>query len=45
MSKKLKTEAVVRSRQSDPNDLTVVMQLINEQKELEKLKKTHISID
>ena len=35
----------VRSRQSDPNDLTVVMQLINEQKELEKLKKTHISID
>ena len=27
----------VRSRQSDPNDLTVVMQLINEQKELEKL--------
>lgn len=31
--------------QSDPNDLTVVMQLINEQKELEKLKKTHISID
>ena len=27
------------------NDLTVVMQLINEQKELEKLKKTHISID
>lgn len=29
----------VRSRQSDPNDLTVVMQLINEQKELEKLKK------
>ena len=38
-------ETIVRSRQSDPNDLTVVMQLINEQKELEKLKKTHISID
>ena len=35
----------VRRRQSEPNDLTVVMQLINEQKELEKRKKTHISID
>ena len=35
----------VRSRQSDPNDLTVVMQQNKKKKDLEKLKKTHISID
>ena len=34
-----------RSRQSDPNDIQMVMRLIEEKKELEKLEKAHISID
>ena len=35
----------VRSRQSNPNDMGLIMQFIKEKKELEKLDKTHISID
>ena len=35
----------VRSRQSDPNDMKSMMQLIQDKMTLEKLDKTHISVD